>query len=125
MLKKGTGVAAPTTIVTLQYLVGMVLVGGWIAATGGLAGALDSIGRRWQILFAAVLLQIAGYIMFVVGLRHAGSNSLPTAAVVAIAAVNPAFVALLSAPVLGEHLSWNHAVAIALILAGILFTQLG
>src|SRR6266508_3203861 len=59
----------------------------------------------------------------IASVKTAGT-AIPTAAVIAIAASYPALVAILSAPVLGEHLHWNHALAVVLIVGGVVISQL-
>lgn len=124
LLKKGTGVVSPTTILFAQYAVGVLAIGGWIVATGGASAAIDSIGRRWPILIGIVALQIGGYLAFVVALQRTGPGSLSTATVVAIAASYPALVAVLSAPLLGERVSWPTYAGVALIIAGVAVSQI-
>lgn len=124
LLRKGTGVVSPTTILLVQYAIGVVVIGGWVVATGGASAALDSIGRRWPILLGIVALQIGGYLAFVLALQRAGSGSLSTATVVAIAASYPALVAVLSTPLLGERVSWPTYAGVALIVAGVAVSQI-
>jgi drug/metabolite transporter (DMT)-like permease len=124
LIKKGTDVVTPATILILQYALGRVLVGGGVHARAELGGPLDAIGRRWPLLLALASLQIAGYVVFIVAVKYAGDGSLSTATVVAIAAAYPALVAVLSAPLLGEHLHWNHGLAVALIVGGVVVAQL-
>jgi uncharacterized membrane protein len=45
--------------------------------------------------------------------------------VLAIAAMYPALVAVVSGPFLGEHLALHHAVGLALIIAGVIVTLVG
>jgi drug/metabolite transporter (DMT)-like permease len=123
-LRKGVAHVAPTTVLVVQYALGAAVVALWVAATGGAGAAIDSVGRRWPLLLLVVALQVGGYVCFVVGIKHAGPGSLSTSAVVAIAACYPALVAVLSGPLLGERLGWNDAVGVALVLAGVVVTQL-
>jgi uncharacterized membrane protein len=125
LLKKGTGVVSPTTILVFQYVVGLLAIGGWVLVTGGAGAAIDAAGRQWLRLLILVGCQIVGYVFFVVAVRHAGHGSLPTAAVFAIAAMYPALIAVVSGPFLGEHLSLHHALGIVLIVAGVIVTLIG
>jgi uncharacterized membrane protein len=124
LLKKGLGNVSPTTILVFQYVVGALLIGGWLVATGGAGQAVDAAERRWLPLLGIALLQIVGYVCFVVAVKHAGAGSMPTAAVLAVAASYPAIVAVLSGPFLGERLGWNHALGIALVFSGVVVTQI-
>jgi uncharacterized membrane protein len=123
LLKKGTNLVSPTTILVFQYAVGIVVIGGWLAATGGAATALHGIERRWQTLLVLVSLQIVGYLFFVVAIKNAGEGSLPTSTVIAIAASYPALVAVLSAPFLGESLGWQQFLGVGLIIGGVIVSQ--
>jgi uncharacterized membrane protein len=123
LLKKGTDVVSPTTILVVQYAVGLAVIGGWVLATGGMSAALDSIARRWPILVGIVALQIGGYLFFVVALQRSGPGSLSTAAAVAIAAMYPALVALLSGPLLDQRVGWHQYLGVALIIAGVVVSQ--
>lgn len=125
LLKKGTDVVSPSTILVFQYVIGVVAIGGWLLATGGAGATIDAAGRQWWRLLLLVGCQIGGYVCFVVAVRHAGKGSLPTAAVLAIAAMYPAMVAIVSGPLLGEHLGLHHALGIALIVAGVVVTLVG
>jgi drug/metabolite transporter (DMT)-like permease len=124
LLKKGTNVVSPTTILVVQYALGILLIGGWVAATGGASAAIDHVGRRWPLLLGIVTLQIVGYVCFVVAIQKGGTGSLPTATVVAIAACYPALVAVLSGPMLGERIGWHQAAGIGLVIAGVVLTQI-
>jgi drug/metabolite transporter (DMT)-like permease len=124
LLKKGLAHISPATFLALQYLLGGVAVLIWLAARGELSAGLHAIGQRWLGLLGVVVLQVAGYIFFVVAIGRAGAHSLPTATVIAIAASYPALVAVLSGPILGEQLGWNDAVGVALIVSGVVVTQL-
>ena len=107
LLKKGTGVVSPTTILFVQYLVGLVVIGGWILASGGVSAAAETASRRWPLLAGIVALQIGGYLAFVIAIQRSGPGSVSTAAVVAIAAMYPALVAVLSGPLLGQDVGWH------------------
>jgi drug/metabolite transporter (DMT)-like permease len=119
LLKRGTDVVTPTTILVFQYVLGFVLVLGWLAATGGVGATVDAVERRWGTILVLVLFQIAGYVFFVSSVQHAGSGSAPTAVVIAISASYPAVVVLLSGPVLGETLQWNHVAGALLVVTGV------
>ena len=56
-------------------------------------------------------------------MKHAGTGSISTPAVIAIAAAYPAVAAILSGPMLGEALHWNDALGIALVVSGVIVTQ--
>jgi drug/metabolite transporter (DMT)-like permease len=124
LLKKGLAHVSPTTFLVFQYVLGAIAIGTWVAVTGGAGTAFESVERRWPGLILLVALQVGGYICFVGAISRAGPSSVPTAAVIAIAASYPALVAILSGPLLGERLGWNDAVGIGLIVAGVLATQL-
>jgi uncharacterized membrane protein len=123
LLKRGTDVVSPATILVFQYVVGVIGVGTWLLVSRNLDDTLAAVGRRWPALLLLVSLQIAGYVLFVVAVRYAGDGSLPTATVVAIAASYPALVAVLSGPLLGEQLHWNHALGVALVVCGVIVAQ--
>ena len=123
LLKRGTDVVTPTTILLFQYAVGLTLVAGWLAATGGFTTLAQAVERRWATLLVLVLFQIAGYVFFISAVRHAGEDSVPTAVVIAISAAYPALVVLLSGPFLGEALDWNHALGALLVIAGVVVAQ--
>lgn len=123
LLKRGTDVVTPATILALQYLAGLVLVAAWIVLRRDSGATLAAVERRWPSLLLLVLLQIGGYIAFVLAVKYAGAGSLPTSAIVAIAASYPALVAVLSGPMLGENLAWNHAVAVGLVVSGVVVAQ--
>jgi drug/metabolite transporter (DMT)-like permease len=119
LLKRGTDVATPATILAFQYLTGLVLVIGWLAATGGTGAMADAVERRWGTLLVLVLFQIGGYVFFISSVRHAGEGSIPTSVAIAISAAYPAIVVLLSGPFLGEALHWNHVAGALLVVAGV------
>jgi drug/metabolite transporter (DMT)-like permease len=123
LIRKGTGVVTPVTILVLQYALGVALIAGWIAVRGESGSTVAAIGRHWPLLLGLVLLQIGGYVAFIVAIKYAGPGSLPTTTVVAIAATYPALIAVLSGPLLGERLSWNHALGAGLIVSGVVVTQ--
>ena len=123
LLKRGVDVVSPTTILVFQYLLGAVVLGGWVVATGGTGGGVDSVRDRWQALVAISLLQITGYVCFMLAVRYAGPDSIPTAAAVAIAASYPALVAVLSGPFLDEALGWHHVVGVVLVVSGVIVSQ--
>ena len=125
LLKKGTDVVSPATIVIFQYVTGVVVVATWLLASGGASATIAAVERQWLRLLILVACQIGGYVCLVVAVGHAGRGSLPTAAVLAIAAVYPALVAIVSGPLLGEHLNWHHALGIALIIGGVIVTLVG
>ena len=119
LLKRGTDVVTPATILVFQYAVGFLLVFGWLTATGGLGATVDAVERRWSTILVLVLFQIAGYVFFVTGVQHAGAGSVPTSVVIAISACYPALVVLLSGPFLGEALQWNHLAGALLVVTGV------
>ena len=123
LIKKGTNVVSPATILVFQYALGVLIIGTWILARGDVGESLSAVGRRWPLLLALALLQIGGYVAFVVAVKLAGEGAVPTTTIVAIAATYPALVAVLSGPVLGESLQWNDAVGVALIVSGVVVTQ--
>ena len=123
LIKKGTNVVTPATILVLQYTLGVLIVGAWLVARGEVVGTLEAVTRRWPLLLALALLQIGGYVAFVVAVNIGGSGTVPTTTIVAIAATYPALVALLSGPFLGEPLQWNDALGVALIVSGVVVTQ--
>lgn len=123
LIKRGTDVASPTTILAFQYGAGFVVVAAWIVATRGLDGAIEAVERHWPLLVLITALQLAAYIAFIVAVNLAGEGSLPTATVIAIAASYPALAAVLSGPMLGEQLAWNHALGVALVVAGVVIAQ--
>lgn len=57
-------------------------------------------------------------------MKYAGEGSRPTAAAVAIAASYPVLIAVFSGPFLGEALGWNHVAGIALVIGGVIVSQL-
>jgi uncharacterized membrane protein len=124
LLKRGLDTVAPTTILVVQYVVGLVAVGGWVLVTAGAASAIDEVERRWAALLVLVSIQIAGYIFFLVAIKNAGEGSLPTATVIAICACYPALVAVLSGPFLDERLAWNDVLGVTLVILGVVATQL-
>ncbi|MFN8186017.1 MAG: EamA family transporter [Gaiellales bacterium] len=124
LLKQGLSHVSPTTFLVFQYALGAIAIGAWVLATGGAGAAFESVERRWPSLILIVVLQVGGYIGFVGAISRAGPGSIPTAAVIAIAASYPALVAILSGPFLGERLGWNDAVGVGLIVAGVAATQL-
>jgi drug/metabolite transporter (DMT)-like permease len=119
LLKRGTDVVTPATILAFQYALGFVIVTGWLAATGGVGTMVDAVERRWGTILVLALFQIAGYILFVSAVQHAGPGSIPTSVVIAISACYPVLVVLLSGPVLGETLEWNHLAGAVLVVSGI------
>ncbi len=123
LLKRGTNLVSPTTILVFQYAVGIVVITGWLLATGGGASALHGIERRWLSLLLLVSLQIGGYIFFVTAINKAGEGSLPTSTVIAIAASYPALVAVLTGPFLGEALGWQQFLGVGLIITGVIVSQ--
>ncbi len=123
-LKRVADAVAPSTYIVFQYLLGAVLVGGWMAASGRLSAAFHSVAREKGGLVAAALLLVAGYLFFIAAVKYAGRGSIPTAAAIAIASAYPVIVALLSAPVLDEHLAWNHVAAITLVFGAVILAQL-
>jgi drug/metabolite transporter (DMT)-like permease len=123
LIKKGTSVVSPATILAFQYALGILIIGTWILARRDVGESLSTLGRRWPLLLALALLQIGGYVAFVVAVKLAGGGAVPTTTIVAIAATYPALVAVLSGPVLGESLQWNDAVGVALIISGVVMTQ--
>jgi uncharacterized membrane protein len=123
LLKRGLGNITPTTVIVFQYALGVVVIAGWLLATAGAGGMVETIERRWGALLVLSALQIAGYIFFVVAINHAGEGSLPTSTVIAIAASYPALVAILSGPLLDERLGWNDFLGVALIIVGVVVTQ--
>jgi drug/metabolite transporter (DMT)-like permease len=123
LIKKGTNVVSPATILVFQYGIGVIIIGGWLLARRDVGDSLQAIGRRWPLLLALVLLQIGGYVAFVVAIKLAGGGAVPTTTIVAIAATYPALVAVLSAPLLGERLGWAQALGVSLIVAGVVVTQ--
>ena len=124
LLKRGLDVVSPTTFLVFQYLLGIVLVGAWIVASGGVRGSVDAAAERWPALAAISLFQIGGYVCFIVAARYSGEGSIPTAAALGIAAAYPAVIAVLSAPILGQALRWNHAPATALLVGAVILAQL-
>jgi uncharacterized membrane protein len=124
LVKRGLDTIAPTTILVVQYVLGVIAVGGWVVATGGAAAGLDEIERRWAPLLVLVSIQIAGYVFFLVAIKNAGEGSLPTATVIAICACYPALVAILSGPFLNERLGWNDILGVTLVILGVVATQL-
>ena len=124
VLKRGIGAISPTTILVFQYLLGLVVLGAWVVSTGGGAGALESVRDRWSQLLVISVLQIGGYVCFILAVRYAGEGSIPTATAVGIAAAYPAIVAVLSAPFLDENLGWQHIAGIVLIVGGVIVSQL-
>ncbi len=119
LLKRGTDVVSPATILAVQYALGLTLVLAWVAATGGMGSMADSVERKWPTLLVLVGFQIAGYVFFVTSVRNAGSGSVPTSVVIAISASYPAIVVLLSGPFLGETLAWNHLAGALLVVGGV------
>ena len=124
LVKRASDVVSPTTILVFQYVLGVALVGGRIAFSGGASAAFGAVGGRWPALIAISLVQVAGYVCFIVAIGRAGEGSIPTSAAVAIAASYPALVAVLSGPFLGESLAWNHVAGIALVISGVILSQL-
>jgi drug/metabolite transporter (DMT)-like permease len=125
LLKKGTDVVSPATILIFQYVAGVVAISVYLLATSGVGATLAAAERQWLRLLVLAACQIGGYVCFVVAVGHAGKGSLPTAAVLAIAATYPAFVAVVSGPFLGEQLDWHQALGVALIVAGVIVTLVG
>jgi uncharacterized membrane protein len=123
LLKKGTNLVSPTTILVFQYALGLAVVSGWLVATGGAAAALHAVERRWLSLLILVSLQIGGYIFFVAAIKQSGEGSLSTPAAIAIAASYPALVAVLSGPFLGETLGWQQYLGVVLVIAGVVVSQ--
>jgi drug/metabolite transporter (DMT)-like permease len=123
LLKKSLGNITPTTVIVFQYALGAVVIAGWLLATAGAGGFAQTVERRWGALLVLSVLQIAGYVFFVVAIKHAGEGSLPTSTVIAIAACYPALIAILSGPLLDERLGWNDFVGVGLIVAGVVVTQ--
>lgn len=119
LLKRGTNVVTPATILVFQYALGFALVLGWLAATGGIGSMATSVQDRWGTILVLVLFQIAGYIFFVTSVKYGGSASVPTSVVIAISASYPALVVLLSGPFLGETLAWNHLAGALLVVTGV------
>jgi bacterial/archaeal transporter family protein len=119
LLKRGTDVVTPATILVFQYALGATLVLGWLAATGGIGAMAEAVESRWLTILVLVLFQIAGYVFFVSSVRHAGEGSVPTSVVIAISASYPVLVILLSGPFLGETLAWNHLAGGLLVVAGV------
>ena len=119
LLKKGTDVVTPATILVFQYALGFTLVVGWLAATGGFGAMADAVERRWGTLLVLVLFQIGGYVFFISSVRHAGESSIPTSVAIAISAAYPALVVLLSGPYLGEALHWNQFAGALLVVVGV------
>jgi drug/metabolite transporter (DMT)-like permease len=124
LLKRGVTVVSPTTILVFQYVLGVVVLGGWVLTTGGASGGIDSVRDRWPALAVISVLQITGYVCFTLAVRHAGAGSIPTATAVAIAASYPALVAVLSGPLLDESLGWHQVVGVALVIGGVIVSQL-
>lgn len=124
LLKRGLDTVAPTTILVVQYVVGLVAIAGWVLATGGGSIGLQEVERRWPALLILVSIQIAGYVFFLVAIKNAGEGSLPTATVIAICACYPALVAVLSGPFLDERLGWNDILGVTLVILGVIATQL-
>ena len=108
LIKKGTDVASPATILAFQYCGGGLLLLAYIVATRGASDSIAAVERRWPLLLGILFLQLTAYVAFVVAVKHAGPESISTSAVIAIAAAYPAVAAILSGPVLGESLHWNH-----------------
>jgi uncharacterized membrane protein len=125
LLKKGTDVVSPTTILIVQYVTGVVAIGAWLLASGGAGETIAAVERQWLRLLILVASQIGGYICFVLAVKNAGPGSLPTSVVLAIAAMYPALVAVVSGPFLGEHLALHHALGLALIIGGVIVTLVG
>ena len=123
-MKRLSDTLSPTTFIVSQYLVGVIAVGTWIVLTGRAGRAIQTVGGRWPTLLFASLILVVGYLLFIAAVKYAGEGSLPTAAAIAIASAYPPVVALLSAPLLGEHLAWNHIAAIGLVLGAVVLTQL-
>jgi drug/metabolite transporter (DMT)-like permease len=123
LIKKGTDVASPATILAFQYGGGALLLVVWIVATRGLGDTLTAVERHWPLLLAILAVQFAAYLAFIVAVKHAGAGSLSTSAVIAIAASYPAVAAILSSPMLGESLHWNDALGVALVVSGVIVTQ--
>lgn len=119
LLKRGGDVLSPSIVLAAQYLLGLVFILGWMVARGSLADATVTVGRERATLLPIILLMIVGYIAFVAGVDLAAPRGLPTSIFVAIAASYPGIVALLSGPLLGEQLAWNHALAVVLIIGGV------
>jgi drug/metabolite transporter (DMT)-like permease len=120
LLKKGTDVATPATILAVQYATGLLLVVGWLVASGGIGAMADVVERRWGTLLVLALFQIGGYVFFVSAVRHAGEGSIPTSVAIAISAAYPAVVVVLSGPFLGEALHWNHVAGALLVVGGVI-----
>jgi drug/metabolite transporter (DMT)-like permease len=119
LLKRGTDVVSPATILGFQYALGLALVVGWLAARGGLGTTVDAVERKWPTVLVLVLFQIAGYVLFLSAVKYAGSGSVPTSVVIAISACYPVLVVLLSGPFLGEELAWNHLAGALLVVSGV------
>jgi drug/metabolite transporter (DMT)-like permease len=119
LLKRGTDVVTPATILVFQYALGFTLVLGWLAATGGLGSMAAAVQNRWGTILVLVLFQIAGYVLFVTSVKYGGAGSVPTSVVIAISASYPAIVVLLSGPFLGEALQWNHLAGALLVVTGV------
>ncbi len=123
-MKRLSDTFSPTTFLVSQYLVGVVAVGGWIVLSGRAGTAVETVGRRWPGLLFAALILVVGYLLFIAAVKYAGEGSIPTAAAIAIASAYPPVVALLSAPLLGEQLGWNHIAAIGLVFGAVILAQL-
>jgi drug/metabolite transporter (DMT)-like permease len=123
LLKRGTDVVSPLTILVFQYVLGVALVGAWVVAKYGAANVAHAVERRWGVLLLIALFQTAGYVFFVSAVGRAGEGSIPTSVAVSISAAYPALVALLSGPFLGEELHWNHFAGVLLVVAGVILAQ--
>ena len=123
-MKRLSDTLSPTTFIVSQYLVGVVAVGAWIVFSGRAGSALETVEGRWPALLFASVVLVVGYLLFIAAVKYAGEDSIPTAAAIAIASAYPPVVALLSAPLLGEHLAWNHIAAIGLVLGAVILTQI-
>jgi drug/metabolite transporter (DMT)-like permease len=123
LLKRGTDVAAATTILAVQYALGVGLLLAWLGSTGGIGTLLETIAERWTTLVVIALFQIGGYVFFVSAVARAGVDSIPTAVAVAISAAYPILIVLLSGPVLDEPLAWNHVIGVLLVVGGVVIAQ--
>jgi len=123
LVKRGLASVSPETILVVQYALGCAGVALFVLARGHWSSTASGIGAHWPAVLVIVLFQFGGYVFWIASVKTDGT-AIPTAAVIAIAASYPALVAILSAPVLGEHLHWNHALAVVLIVGGVVISQL-
>jgi drug/metabolite transporter (DMT)-like permease len=122
LVKRGLANVSPEAILVFQYALGFVGVAAFVAVRGDWTETASSIAANWLAVLVIVIFQIGGYIFWIAAVHSAG-KAISTAAIIAIAASYPALVAVLSGPILGEHVGWNDAVAVVLIVAGVIISQ--